>query len=68
MKIIITKRSVIITPAPKKNKKNGLKLSFARVEVPEYTTLPYITTDLKKGKRKYTLPRDMHCFIKSIEF
>lgn len=68
MKIQITKKSLIIDPAPKRNKKNGIKLLFAREEKPEYTTLPIITTDTKKGQRKYTLPKDVFCFIKSIEF
>jgi hypothetical protein len=68
MKIQITKKNLIITPAPKKNKKNGIRLSFARVEVPEYTTLPIMTTDAIKGQRKYTLPKDINYFIKSIEF
>lgn len=68
MKIQITKRSLIIDPAPKRNKKNGIKLFFSRMENPDYTTLPVITTDAKKGQRKYTLPTDVFYFIKSIEF
>lgn len=68
MKIQITKRSLIIDPAPKRNKRNGIKLYFSREENPEDTILPIITTDVKKGQRKYFLPEHFNFFIKKIEF
>ena len=63
MKIEITKKNIIITPAPKKDKKNGLKVWFWREEKPEDTTF-----NLIKNQRKYKLPDDFKYVIKSIEF
>ena len=68
MKIEITKKNIIITPAPKKNKKNGLKVYFWRNEQEGNTTLPSATTDIIKGQRKYTIPSGFKFSIKSIEF
>ena len=68
MKIEITKKSIIITPAPKRNKKNGIKVWFYREEKPEYIDLPITTTDLIKGQRKYSIPKEFVCAIKRIEF
>lgn len=70
MKILITKKSIIITPAPKKSKKNGLKVYLHRSETynAEASDLPIATTDLKKGQRKYSIPKEFVCTIKGIEF
>ena len=68
MKIEITKKNLIITPAPKRNKKNGIKVWFWREEKPEDTTLPIAKTDIIKGQRKYKLLAEMKYAIKSIEF
>ena len=68
MNIQITKKNIIITPAPKKNKKNGLKVWFWRDEKPEDTTLPIATTDMVKGQRKYKLLKEFKYAIKGIEF
>ena len=66
--IQITKKNIIITPAPKKNKKNGLKVWFWREEKPEDSTLPIATTDMVKGQRKYKLLKEFKYTIKGIEF
>lgn len=72
MRINITKKNIIITPAPNKDKKNGLKIYFWRGEKDEResTSLPIMTTDIKKGQSKYLLPTstDVSCAIKRIEF
>ena len=68
MKIEITGKNLIITPAPKKNKRNGIKVWFWREEKPEDTTLPIAKTDIIKGQSKYRLPAGMKYAIKSIEF
>jgi len=70
MKIEITKRSLIITPPPRRNKKNGIKLYFWRDEKVEResNTFPIIMTDAIKGQRKYTLPQDGNYAFKKIEF
>lgn len=68
MRIQITKKYLIITPAPNQDKKNGIKLYFSREQNPADRYLPIITTDAIKGQRKYSLPPDFNCFIKSIEF
>lgn len=68
MKIEITKANLIITPAPKRNKKNGIKVYLWREERPDDTTLPIATTDIIKGQRKYSLPACMKHSIKRIEF
>ena len=68
MRIQITKQSLIITPAPKRNKKNGIKVWFWREPKTTDTTLPIATTDIIKGQRKYKLPDEMRCAIKCIEF
>lgn len=67
MKIEITKKNIIITPAPKKTKKNGLKLSFSSPGFDESNEdeLPTITTDIIKGQKKYQLPP--YCFIYAIK-
>ena len=68
MKIEITKTSLIITPAPKKDKKNGIKVWYWREPKQSDTDLPIATTNIKKGQRKYTLPAEMRYSIKKIEF
>ena len=68
MKIQITKKNIIITPPPKRDKKNGLKVWFWREPRQDDITFPIATTDLKKGQSKYTLPEEMICAIKGIEF
>lgn len=68
MKIQITKKSIIIDPPPKRNKKNGLRVYLQRVFDPNATTLPIATTDLIKGQRKYTIPKEYIYTIKGIEF
>lgn len=68
MRIEITKNNLIITPAPKRDKKNGIKVWFWREDKPEYTDLPIASTDIKAGKRKYALPAEMKYSIKKIEF
>lgn len=70
MKIQITNKNIIITPAPKRNKKNGLKIWFWREELPDNPTLPIMTTDIKKGQRKYVLPENnnFRYSIKGIKF
>lgn len=68
MKIQITKKNIIFTPAPNKNKKDGLKVWFWREPRQDYTTFPIATIDLIKGQRKYAIPKEMICAIKSIKF
>ena len=68
MKIEITGKNLIITPASKKNKRKGIKIWFWREEKPEDTILPIATTDIIKGQRKYKLLAEMKYAIKSIEF
>ena len=68
MKIQITKRSIIITPAPKKNKKGGLKVYLQRNFDPNATILPIATTDLIKGQSKYAIDKNFVYTIKGIEF
>ena len=68
MKIQITNKNIIITPAPKRNKKNGLKVWFWKDEKPEDTTLPIATTDLIRGQRKYSMLDEFKYAIKGIEF
>ena len=68
MKIQITKKNIIITPAPKRNKKNGLKVYLWREPKQDETTLPIATYDLIKGQRKYSIPKDFVFSIKGIEF
>ena len=68
MKIEIIKNNIVITPAPKRNKKGGLKIWFWREEKAEDTTLPIATTDLIRGQREYRLPDEFKYAIKGIEF
>jgi hypothetical protein len=70
MKIEITKKSLIIDPAPRRNKKNGIKLFFWRGKKDERESrdLPILFTNAIKGQRKYTLPNGVNCAIKKIEF
>ena len=66
MKIAITKKFIIITPAPKRNKKNGLTLYLQRIFDPNATALPIVKTNLVKGQRKYSIPKDFVYTIKGI--
>lgn len=70
MKILITKRNIILTPAPKRDKKNGLKLYLQRTETYDMnaTNLPVVTTDLIKGKRKYSIHDGFIYTIKGISY
>ncbi len=68
MKIEITNKNLIITPAPKRNKKNGIKVWFYREPKQDDIDLPIATTDMIKGQRKYSIPKDFICAIKSIKF
>ena len=71
MRIEITKKSLIITPAPTRNKKNGIKLYFWRGEYDERgaVTFPIITTNIIKGQRIYTLPgKEFSYSIKRIDY
>jgi hypothetical protein len=68
MKIEITTKNIIITPAPKRNKKKGLKVFFWMEPKGGSGNYPTATADIKKGQRKYSLPEGFGCSIKSIEF
>jgi len=68
MNIKITNKNIIITPAPKRSKKNGLKVWFWSEGDPEDNIFPIATTDIIKGKRKYEIPETFRYAIKSIEF
>jgi|694.fasta_scaffold143423_9 hypothetical protein len=70
MKIQITKKNIIIDPAPRKTKRNGLVLYLSRDPIynQQATDLPIVKTDLIKGQRKYTIPRGFVCTIKGISF
>ena len=69
MKIKITTKNIIITPAPKRNKKKGLKIWFWSYDKPVDRDCPIATTDIIKGQRKYNFPgKEFRCSIKSIEF
>lgn len=72
MRIEITKKSLIITPAPTKNKKNGIKLYFwmgTYDEMRNTNTFPIVTTNIIKGQRKYTLPgKEFSYSIKRIDY
>jgi len=69
MKIQITKKNIIITPAPTRNKKNGIRvyLSVFNTGFCWGDILPEATTDIIKGQRKYSLPK-YFVSIKKIEF
>jgi len=68
MKIIITKKNIIITPAPKKDKRDGLTVYLQRVFDPNAINLPIVKTDLIKGQSKYSIPKGFIYTIKGIEF
>ena len=67
MKIEITKKNLIITPAPKRNKKKGITVYFQRIEDPNAIDLPIAKADLIKGQRKYSIPEGFVYTIKKIE-
>lgn len=71
MKIKIKDNLIIITPPPKRNKKNGIKICFWRnpSDLLKHD-MPIASTDIKKGKGKYDLPslEGFDVSIKSIEF
>lgn len=70
MKIRINKKTLTITPAPKKSKKNGLIVYLQRSEAYDMnaTDLPIAKTDLNKGQSKYLIPEGFVYTIKGIEF
>ena len=68
MRIQITKRNIIITPAPKTSKRNGLVVYFQRVFDPTAIDLPIAKINLIAGQSKYEIPKGFVYTIKGIEF
>lgn len=55
--------SLRITPIPKRNRMDGIKIWFSRVPNPDYE-VPTATADIKKGQDVYPLPdRDSKQFF-----
>lgn len=67
MEIKITKKNIIIKPAPKRNVKNGLKLYLQRNFDYQANGLPTVSTDIIKGQSKYSIPNGFIYTIKGIK-